>query len=151
MLFLLFVHRLLLYSARFNDDGPKKKRRNSSRGGAALVAEDVSTCPALRVPWLKRLPPDRHRWMKSLPRRIRASGHPLAVRSWITAHPEVDRISDRSSVRRSVEAPRPDGPSKFREVTELKSPDHKVFTSSILGPDGSWNTIMTINIRRKKQ
>ncbi len=56
MLFLLFVHRLLLYSARFNDDGPKKKRRNSSRGGAALVAEDVSTCPALRVPWLKRLP-----------------------------------------------------------------------------------------------
>jgi len=47
--------------------------------------------------------------------------------------------------------PSPQTPSKFREVTELKSPDHKVFTSSILGPDGSWNTIMTINIRRKKQ
>ena len=44
--------------------------------------------------------------------------------------------------------PSPQTPSKFREVTELKSPDHKVFTSSILGPDGSWNTIMTINIRR---
>ena len=47
--------------------------------------------------------------------------------------------------------PSPQTPSKFREVTELKNPDHKVFTSSILGPDGSWNTIMTINIRRKKQ
>jgi len=46
--------------------------------------------------------------------------------------------------------PSPQTPSKFREVTELKSPDHKVFTSSIQGPDGSWNTIMTINIRRKK-
>ena len=46
--------------------------------------------------------------------------------------------------------PSPETPSKFREVTELKSPDHKVFTSSIRGPDGSWNTIMTINIRRKK-
>jgi len=30
--------------------------------------------------------------------------------------------------------PSPQTPSKFREVTELKSPDHKVFTSSILGP-----------------
>jgi hypothetical protein len=46
--------------------------------------------------------------------------------------------------------PSPETPSKFREVTELKSPDHKVFTSSILAPDGSWNTMMTINIRRKK-
>jgi Protein of unknown function (DUF1579) len=45
--------------------------------------------------------------------------------------------------------PNPEKPSKFREVTELKSPDQKVFTSSILGPDGSWNTVMTINIRRK--
>ena len=46
--------------------------------------------------------------------------------------------------------PSPKTPSKFREVMELKSPNHKVFTSSILGPDGSWNTLMTINIRRKK-
>ena len=47
--------------------------------------------------------------------------------------------------------PNPQTPSKFREVTELKSPDHKVFTSSILKPDGSWETMMTINIRRKKR
>ena len=46
--------------------------------------------------------------------------------------------------------PSPETPSKFREVIELKSPDHKVFTSSIRGADGSWNTMMTINIRRKK-
>jgi hypothetical protein len=46
--------------------------------------------------------------------------------------------------------PNPEQPSKFREVTELKDSDHKVFTSSILAPDGSWNTVMTINIRRRK-
>ena len=46
--------------------------------------------------------------------------------------------------------PDPEKPSKFREVTELKGPDHKVFTSSVLGTDGSWNTVVTINIRRKK-
>ena len=46
--------------------------------------------------------------------------------------------------------PDPAKPSKFREVTELKSSDHKVFTSSVLGPDGSWNTVMTIIIRRKQ-
>jgi Protein of unknown function (DUF1579) len=37
--------------------------------------------------------------------------------------------------------PNPQTPSRFREVTELKSPDHKVFTSSNLEPDGSWNTL----------
>jgi hypothetical protein len=47
--------------------------------------------------------------------------------------------------------PNPQKPSKFREVMELKSPDHKVFTSSILKPDGSWETMMNINIRRKKR
>lgn len=46
--------------------------------------------------------------------------------------------------------PNPQTPSKFREVMESKSPDHKVFTSSILKPDGSWETMMTINVRRKK-
>jgi hypothetical protein len=45
--------------------------------------------------------------------------------------------------------PSPEAPSKFREVIELKSPDHKVFTSSIRGADGLWNIVVTINIRRK--
>jgi hypothetical protein len=45
--------------------------------------------------------------------------------------------------------PDPENPSKFREVIDLKGSDHKVFTSSVLGPDGSWNIVMRIDIRRK--
>lgn len=40
--------------------------------------------------------------------------------------------------------------SKFKEVTEFKSPDHRVFTSSIQGDDGTWNTCITVHFRRKK-
>jgi Protein of unknown function (DUF1579) len=43
----------------------------------------------------------------------------------------------------------PDGLSKFREVTEFTSDDRRVFTSSILGPDGQWMTTMKIECRRK--
>jgi hypothetical protein len=45
--------------------------------------------------------------------------------------------------------PDPENPSKFREVMELKGSDHKVFTSSVLGQNGSWNTVIRIDIRRK--
>ena len=45
---------------------------------------------------------------------------------------------------------KPETVSKFKEVTEFKSKDHRVFTSSILGDDGKWTTMVTANSRRKK-
>lgn len=51
-----------------------------------------------------------------------------------------------------TEGPCPTKPglSKFKEVTEFKSKDHRVFTSSILGDDGKWTTMVTGHARRKK-
>lgn len=40
--------------------------------------------------------------------------------------------------------------SQFKEVLEIKSPDHKVFTSSMQGDDGTWTKMLTINYRRVK-
>jgi hypothetical protein len=39
---------------------------------------------------------------------------------------------------------------KYREVTEFKSDDHRVFTSARVGPDGKWMTLVTIHSRRRK-
>ena len=39
--------------------------------------------------------------------------------------------------------------SKFKEVIEFKSKDHKVFTSSMQEDDGKWSTMMTIHYRKK--
>jgi uncharacterized protein DUF1579 len=52
-----------------------------------------------------------------------------------------------------TEGPCPQSPetvAKFKEVMELKSKDHRVFTSSMQGQDGKWVTFATINYRRKK-
>ena len=51
-----------------------------------------------------------------------------------------------------------DGPSptepgktaKFRDATEFKSKDQKIFTSSFQGSDGKWVKMMTIDFKRKK-
>ena len=39
---------------------------------------------------------------------------------------------------------------KFREVTEFKNKDYRVFTSSVQDEDGKWTTIVTGHYRRKK-
>ena len=52
-----------------------------------------------------------------------------------------------------AEGPSPVAPgttTKFKEVLEFKSKDHKVFTSSMQMPDGNWVKIVTINSTRKK-
>ena len=52
-----------------------------------------------------------------------------------------------------TEGPCPQTPgefSKFKEVTEFKSRDHRIFTSSIQGKDGTWSTMITVHYRRRK-
>lgn len=43
----------------------------------------------------------------------------------------------------------PETTTRFKETIELKSDDHKLFTSSFQGPNGEWHEMITINYRRK--
>jgi Protein of unknown function (DUF1579) len=44
----------------------------------------------------------------------------------------------------------PDKTCKFKDVTEFKDKDHRVFSSSMLGDDGKWVTFVKVDSRRKK-
>jgi hypothetical protein len=48
-------------------------------------------------------------------------------------------------------AMRPDAPlTKYRDVIEFKSDDHRVLSSYALGDDGEWREFMTAHYRRKR-
>ena len=40
--------------------------------------------------------------------------------------------------------------SKYKDVIELKSDDHRVLTSHVQGEDGNWQSFMTAHYRRRK-
>ncbi len=42
------------------------------------------------------------------------------------------------------------GLAKFQDVVEIKSDDHRILTSRMLGEDGTWQKIMQADYRRKK-
>lgn len=40
--------------------------------------------------------------------------------------------------------------AKYQDIFTIKSDDHRVMTSRVLGPDGRWTEFMTANYRRRK-
>lgn len=41
--------------------------------------------------------------------------------------------------------------AKYQDVVEIKSADHRILASQVLGDDGKWNRFMTAHYRRKKK
>jgi hypothetical protein len=39
--------------------------------------------------------------------------------------------------------------SRYQDIIEFKSDDHRVFTARVQGADGQWNSFMTMDYRRK--
>lgn len=44
----------------------------------------------------------------------------------------------------------PDTLSKFKDITEFRTNDHRVFTAHMLGQDGKWTQLMTTHYRRTR-
>jgi len=40
--------------------------------------------------------------------------------------------------------------TRYRDVIEFRSDDHRVLTSHVLGDDGKWHEFMTANYRRQR-
>ncbi|UXY16297.1 DUF1579 domain-containing protein [Chitiniphilus purpureus] len=52
----------------------------------------------------------------------------------------------------SVDGPAFDDPNKtahYRDIIEIKSPDHRVMTSHVQGEDGHWRQFVTMHYRRQ--
>lgn len=52
-----------------------------------------------------------------------------------------------------AEGPRFDDPSKktkYRDITVFKTPDHRAFRSEVLGEDGKWTQLMSMDFYRVK-
>jgi hypothetical protein len=47
-------------------------------------------------------------------------------------------------------APGGTGTARYQDVIELRSDDHRVHTSRVLGEDGEWHGFMTAHYRRKR-
>ena len=57
---------------------------------------------------------------------------------------------DRKCVRDEGPSMAGDGKmSKYQDIIELKSDDHRILASQVLGDDGKWNPVMTVHYRRR--
>lgn len=42
------------------------------------------------------------------------------------------------------------GMARYQDVIEIRSPDHRVLTARVEGPDGAWRELMTAHYRRRR-